>query len=93
MFVRVIPNNKGTKETYFCDLVESFRDQSGNPKHRVVVRLGQFDQAHLPYIRAAYAKDPEAEFQKVKMKYAGKKQKIEQLIRKKPYCVWRIHFW
>ena len=51
MFVRVIPNNKGTKKTYFCDLVESFRDQYGKPRHKVVVKLGQFDQEHLPYIR------------------------------------------
>ena len=43
MFVRVIPNNKGKKKTYFCDLVESFRDKNGAPKHRVVVKLGQFD--------------------------------------------------
>ncbi len=71
MFVRVIPNNKGAKKTYFCDLVESFRDQNGTPKHRVVVKLGQFDQEHLPYIRAAYAKDPDVEFRKVKVKCSG----------------------
>lgn len=71
MFVRVIPNNKGAKKTYFCDLVESFRDQNGTPKHRVVVKLGQFDLEHLPYIRAAYAKDPDAEFRKVWVKYTG----------------------
>ena len=47
MFVRVIPNNKGKKKTYFCDLVESFRDKNGAPKHRVVVKLGQFDQDHF----------------------------------------------
>ena len=67
MFVRVIPNNKGKKKkkkTYFCDLVESFRDKNGAPKHRVVVKLGQFDQDHLPYIRAAYAKNPDLVFQK-----------------------------
>ncbi|MFR4947844.1 hypothetical protein [Thomasclavelia spiroformis] len=70
MFVRVIPNNKGKKKTYFCDLVESFRDQNGISKHRVVVKLGQFDQEHLPYIRAAYAKDPEQTFQKEKVKFS-----------------------
>ena len=64
MFVRVIPNNKGKKKTYFCDLVESFRDKNGAPKHRVVVKFGQFDQDHLPYIRAAYAKNPDLVFQK-----------------------------
>ncbi len=36
MFVRVIPNNKGKKKFYFCNLVESFRDQHSTPKHRIV---------------------------------------------------------
>ena len=70
MFVRVIPNNKGKKKTYFCDLVESFRDQNGAPKHRVVVKLGQFDLEHMPYIRAAYATNPDVVFQKEKVKYS-----------------------
>ena len=54
MFVRVIPNNKGKKKTYFCSLVESYRDENGTPKHRVVVKLGQFDAKHVPYLRAAF---------------------------------------
>ncbi len=58
MFVRVIPNNKGKKKTYFCDLVESFRDENGSPRHRVVVKLGQFDMEHVPYLKAAFASDP-----------------------------------
>ena len=38
MFVRVIPNNKGKKMTYFCDLVESFRDENISGRFdRVVV--------------------------------------------------------
>lgn len=60
MFVRVIPNNKGKKKTYFCSLVESYRDENGTPKHRVVVKLGQFDAKHVPYLRAAFSvNDPE----------------------------------
>lgn len=70
MFVRVIPNNKGKKTTYFCDLVESFRDEKGVPRHRVVVKLGQFDEDHLPYIRAAYAKDPDETFAKERVKFS-----------------------
>lgn len=59
MFVRVIPNNKGKKKTYFCDLVESYRDVNGNPKHRTVVKLGQFDKEYIPYLKAAFStKDP-----------------------------------
>lgn len=59
MFVRVIPNNKGKKKTFFCDLVESYRDENGIPKHRTVVKLGQFDEDHIPYLKAAFGKgDP-----------------------------------
>ena len=59
VFVRVIPNNKGKKDTYFCDLVESYRDVNGKPKHRIVVKLGQFDKEYIPYLKAAFStKDP-----------------------------------
>ena len=54
MFVRVIPNNKGHKNTVFCDLVESYRDKDGVSKHRVVVKLGQFSPERVPYLKAAY---------------------------------------
>lgn len=60
MFIRVIPNNKGSKNTVFCDLVESYRDKNDTPKHRVVVKLGQFDRERVPYLKAAFNKgDPE----------------------------------
>lgn len=54
MFVRVIPNNKGPKDTVFCDLVESYRDEKGVSRHRVVVKLGQFDKDRVPYLKAAF---------------------------------------
>lgn len=54
MFVRVIPNNKGAKNTVFCDLVESYRDENNVSKHRVVVKLGQFDLDRVPYLKAAF---------------------------------------
>ena len=57
MYVRVIPNNKGTKNTFFCDLVESYRNENGDPRQRVVVKLGQFDAKYVPYLKAAFAKD------------------------------------
>ncbi len=61
MFIRVIPNNKGAKNTVFCDLVESYRDENGTPKHRTVVKLGQFDRNRVPYLKAAfYEGDPDA---------------------------------
>ena len=49
MFVRAVKNNKGKKNTYFCSLVESYRDESGVPKHRV-------DEEAVPYLKAAFAK-------------------------------------
>ncbi|MDO4416617.1 MAG: hypothetical protein Q4C20_16205 [Erysipelotrichaceae bacterium] len=59
MFVRVIPNNKGAKNTVFCDLVESYRDENDVPRHRIVVKLGQFDRDRIPYLKAAFNKgDP-----------------------------------
>ena len=57
MYVRVIPNNKGKKNTYFCDLVESYRNENGDPRQRVVVKLGQFEAEYIPYLKAAFAKD------------------------------------
>lgn len=63
MFLRVIPNNKGKKKTYFCDLVESYRDVNGTPKHRTVVKLGQFEKERIPYLKAAFGKgDPKKIF-------------------------------
>lgn len=56
MFIRVIPNNKGTKNTVFCDVVESYRDENGVSRHRTVVKLGQFDPDRVPYLKAAYYK-------------------------------------
>lgn len=54
MFIRVVPNNKGAKNTVFCDLVESYRDDNNVSKHRVVVKLGQFDPGRVPYLKAAF---------------------------------------
>ena len=54
MFVRVIPNNKGKKKTYFCDVVKSYRDEKGKPRHDVVVKLGQVEKERVPYLIAAY---------------------------------------
>lgn len=56
MFVRVIKNNKGKKNTCFCALVESYRDSSGVPKHRVLINFGQIDEESVPFLKAAFAK-------------------------------------
>lgn len=56
MFVRAIKNNKGKKNTYFCSLVESYRDDHGMPKHRILINFGQVDEESVPYLKAAFAK-------------------------------------
>lgn len=56
MFVRVIPNNKGHSHSCFCALVESYRDDNGTPKHRVLINFGQVDIDSIPYLKAAFAK-------------------------------------
>ena len=56
MYVRVIPNNKGKKNTFFCDLVESYRNENGVPRQHTVVKLGQFDAKYVPYLNATFAK-------------------------------------
>ena len=56
MFVRAVKNNKGKKDTYFCSLVESYRDESGVPKHRVLINFGQVEKDAVPYLKAAFAK-------------------------------------
>lgn len=56
MFVRAVKNNKGKKNTYFCSLVESYRDEKGVPKHRVIINFGQVDEESVPFLKAAFAK-------------------------------------
>lgn len=56
MFVRAIKNNKGKKNTYFCSLVESYRDENGMPKHRVLINFGLVDEESVPFLKAAFAK-------------------------------------
>lgn len=70
MFVRVIPNNKGKKDTVFCDLVKSYRDENGKSRHDVVVKLGQFDRSRVPYLKAAFGdEDPASILAKELAKY------------------------
>lgn len=56
MFVRAVKNNKAKDNSYFCALVESYRDSSGRPKHRVLINFGKVDAESVPYLKAAFAK-------------------------------------
>lgn len=56
MFVRAIKNNRSKDDTYFCSLVESYRDENGTPRHRVLINFGKVQAESVPYLKAAFAK-------------------------------------
>ena len=55
MFIKVVPNTKGVKNTSFCYLVESYRE-NGKIKHRTLKNFGLLENDQAPYLKAMYAK-------------------------------------
>lgn len=55
MFVKVVPNNKGKKGTYYCSLAESYRSNDGKIKHRVIRNFGLLTEDQVPFLKAMYA--------------------------------------
>ena len=55
MFVKVVPNTKGKADTFFCYLVESFRE-NGKIKHRTIRNFGLLEEDQVPFLKAMYAK-------------------------------------
>ena len=55
MFIKVVPNSKGRKGTYFCYLVEAYRE-NGTIKHRIVHNFGLLEEDQVPFLKAMYAK-------------------------------------
>lgn len=55
MFVKVVPNNKGRKNTSFIYLTESYRE-NGKVKQRTIRNLGLFQNDQVPYIKAVFMK-------------------------------------
>lgn len=55
MFVKIVPNSKGRKGTYFCYLVESYRE-NGSIKHRTLHNFGLLEEDQVPFLKAMYAK-------------------------------------
>lgn len=53
--LRTIKNNKGKKDTYFCALVESNRDNN-TFKHRVLLNFGLMLADSVTFLKVAYAK-------------------------------------
>lgn len=54
MFIKVIPNNRGKKGTYYCQLVESYRDQ-GKIKHRTYLKFGLMNEEQVQLLKDRYA--------------------------------------
>ena len=55
MFIKVVPNRKRQAGTYYCSLVESYRED-GKVKHRTIRSFGLLTEEQIPYLKAMYAK-------------------------------------
>ncbi len=55
MFIKIVPNSKGKKGTYFCYLVESYRE-NGRIKHRTLRSFGLLEEDQVPFLKAMYVK-------------------------------------
>ena len=55
MFIKVVPTRKGQAGTYYCSLVESYRED-GKVKHRTIRSFGLLTEEQIPYLKAMYAK-------------------------------------
>lgn len=55
MFIKVVPNTKGAENTFFCYLVESYRE-NGKIKHRTIRNFGLLYADQVPFLKAMYAK-------------------------------------
>ena len=51
MFVKVVPNTKGKAGTFFCYLVESFRENE-KIKHRTIRNFGLLEEDQVPFLKA-----------------------------------------
>jgi|GEM_PF-693631 len=59
MFISTVRHRKKGVEGFYCTLVESVRDSSGEPRHRKVRALGFVAAERLPFLKAAYGEgDP-----------------------------------
>ena len=55
MFIKAVQNNRGRKGTYYCSLVEAYRENR-KIKHRTIRSFGLLTEEQLPYLKAMYAK-------------------------------------
>lgn len=54
MFIKAVPNNRGKKGTYYCSLVESYRE-AGKIKHRTIQKFGLVDKEGVELLKEKYA--------------------------------------
>ena len=54
MFVKAVPNNRGKKGTYYCSLVEAYRE-NGKIKHRTIRSFGLLTEENNAWFDLAAA--------------------------------------
>lgn len=50
MFIKAVPNNRGKKGTYYCLLVESYRE-AGKVKHRTFQKFGLVNKEEVEQLK------------------------------------------
>ena len=53
MFIKAVPNNRGKKGTYYCSLVESYRE-AGKVKHRTFQKFGLVNKEEVEQLKKKY---------------------------------------
>lgn len=53
MFIKAVPNNRGKKGTYYCSLVQSYRE-NGKIKHKTFKTFGLMDANQVEMLRRQY---------------------------------------
>jgi len=57
MFVRISPRKKKNKTYYYAELVQSYRDAEGKPRHKRILYLGSVDLELAKRLKIAFSKD------------------------------------
>lgn len=57
MFLKVVPYRQARDHTYYCYLVESYR-QEGKVKHRILKNFGLVSEKQVAYLKAVYRSRP-----------------------------------
>ena len=55
MFIKVVPNNRGAKGTYYCSLVCSYREGK-KVKHQTIKSFGLLNAKQVEALKSSYRK-------------------------------------